>query len=84
MVVILKDGATKADAMEMIEYLDAYNVSVSVTEGQHTTILGLVGDTVSLDPNDLLAFDVVADVKRIQEPYRLQTRSSILSRLSLM
>ncbi len=70
MVVILKDGATKADAMEMIEYLDAYNVSVSVTEGQHTTILGLVGDTVSLDPNDLLAFDVVADVKRIQEPYK--------------
>ena len=49
MVVILKDGANKSDVMELMEYLDAFNVSVSVTEGEHTTILGLIGDTVSLE-----------------------------------
>ena len=70
MVVILKDGTSQSDVMEMIEYLDAFNVSVSVTEGEHTTILGLIGDTVSLIEDDLLAFDFVEDVKRIQEPYK--------------
>ena len=45
--------------MELIEYLDAFNVTVSVTEGEHTTILGLIGDTVSLAEDDLRAFDCV-------------------------
>ncbi len=70
MVVILKDGTSQSDVMEMIEYLNAFNVSVSVTEGEHTTILGLIGDTVSLAEDDIRAFDFVEDVKRIQEPYK--------------
>ncbi len=70
MVVILKDGTDRSDVMELMEYLDAFNVSVSVTEGEHTTILGLIGDTVSLSEDDIRAFDFVEDVKRIQEPYK--------------
>ncbi|MBR5228899.1 MAG: 3-deoxy-7-phosphoheptulonate synthase [Firmicutes bacterium] len=70
MVVILKDGVKESSLMEIIEYLDAYNVSVSVTKGTHTTILGLVGDTSSVDQDAIRAFSVVEDVKRIQEPYK--------------
>lgn len=74
MVVILKDGTSQSDVMEMIEYLDAFNVTVSVTEGEHMTILGLIGDTASLAEDDLRGFDFVEDVKRIQEPYKAANR----------
>mgnify|MGYP002568818310 CR=1 FL=1 len=70
MVVILKDKTSQSDVIEMIEYLDAFNVSVSVTEGEHTTILGLIGDTASLEEDDIRGFDFVEDIKRIQEPYK--------------
>ena len=70
MVVVLKDGANKSDIMMLCEYLDAYNVKVSVTEGVHTTILGLVGDTSSVDQDTLRAMPFVQTVKRIQEPYK--------------
>jgi 3-deoxy-7-phosphoheptulonate synthase len=70
MVVILKDGTSESNLVDIVEYLDAYNVSVSVTKGEHTTILGLVGDTTSVDQDALLSFPFVDDVKRIQEPYK--------------
>ena len=74
MVVILRDGADKSDILMLCEYLDAYNVEVSVTEGQHTTILGLVGDTSSVDQDALRAMPFVQNVKRIQEPYKAANR----------
>ena len=70
MVVILKDGVAESSLVEIVEYLDAYNVTVSVTKGAHTTILGLVGDTSSVDQDAILALPFVEDVKRIQEPYK--------------
>ncbi len=70
MVVILKDGVSESNLVDIVEYLDAYNVSVSVTKGAHTTILGLVGDTSSVDQDAILALPFVEDVKRIQEPYK--------------
>lgn len=70
MVVILKDGTSESNLVDIVEYLDAYNVSVSVTKGEHTTILGLVGDTTSVDMDAVLSFPYVEDVKRIQEPYK--------------
>lgn len=70
MVVILKDGTSESNIVEVVEYLDAYNVSVSVTKGEHTTILGLVGDTTSVDQDMVLSFPFVEAVKRIQEPYK--------------
>jgi len=70
MVVILKDGVAESSLVEIVEYLDAYNVKVSVTKGAHTTILGLVGDTSSVDQDAILALPFVEDVKRIQEPYK--------------
>lgn len=74
MVVILKDGTSESNLVDIVEYLDAYNVSVSVTKGEHTTILGLVGDTTSVDQDAVLSFPFVEDVKRIQEPYKAANR----------
>ena len=57
-----------------MELREAKNVSVKMTEGQHQTILGLVGDTTEIDIEQLHALDIVEDVKRIQEPYKRANR----------
>ncbi len=43
-------------------------------EGVHTTIMGLIGDTSSLDIDMLLTLDIVESAKRIQEPYKNANR----------
>ena len=80
MVVILKDGTSESNIVDIVEYLDAYNVSVSVTKGEHTTILGLVGDTTSVDQDAVLSFPFVEDVEKGSRSLtRQQTRNSIRS-----
>ncbi len=74
MVIILKNGATKAEIMELEGYLEAYDVKVSETVGEHTTILGLIGDTLSVDIERLEMFTFVEAVKRIQEPFKAVNR----------
>lgn len=76
MVLILKDGTSDSNIMELVEYLDAYNVSVSVTKGEHTTILCLVGDTSSVSQESVQSFSFVKDIRRIQEPYKAANKKS--------
>ena len=44
------------------------------SQGVHTQLLGLVGDTTKLNIETIQANDLVAEVKRIQEPYKNANR----------
>ena len=74
MVVILKPGTSQNDVRRMTAYFEAKNFKVGVTVGVDCTILGLVGDTTSLDIHKLQQFDVVERVARISEPYKKANR----------
>ena len=50
------------------------NLQVHMSEGTTQTIMGLIGDTTSIDIDLLKALDIVEDVKRIQEPYKNANR----------
>jgi 3-deoxy-7-phosphoheptulonate synthase len=50
------------------------NLDIRFTEGESTTIMGLIGDTSALDIDLLHALDIVQAVKRIQEPYKNANR----------
>ena len=74
MVIILKSNPDKTQLDNLLSWLDQKGISVQPTVGQQTTILGLVGDTASIDIDALRALKIVEDVKRIQEPYKLANR----------
>ena len=50
------------------------NFKVGVTNGVGCTILGLVGDTVSLDEDEIMLNEHVERVMRVQEPYKKANR----------
>ncbi len=74
MVVILKNNPNKAQLDSLVKWLEGKGIEIHPTVGVHQTILGLVGDTASLDINLINALDIVEDVKRIQEPYKNANR----------
>lgn len=74
MVVVVKNDADQERLKELITWLKRFGVQIHLTQGTQTSILGLVGDTSSIDMNDIKSFDIVEDVKRIQEPYKAANR----------
>ena len=73
-VIVLGNNPNKEQLGGLVSWLEAQNVEIRKTEGSHQTILGLVGDTSKIDIDLILSLDIVADVKRIQEPYKSANR----------
>ena len=74
MVVILKSQYKPEQLDTFIDWLHSVDIDAQITKGLHTTILGLVGDTASLDIDMIKSVSIVEDVMRIQEPYKKANR----------
>lgn len=75
MILILKNSAKKQEIDLFIEEIKSKGLGVHVSKGVDQTILGLLGDTSKLDPQDFLVNDVVENVERVSAPYKLASRS---------
>jgi len=74
MVVILKQKAKKEEILTLIQWIKAQGIDVHIVEGTSTTILGLIGDTSLVDEDAIKANDIVANVRRISEPFKAANR----------
>ena len=74
MIIILKNGQPKQEIDELRQYLTQYPVKISEIKGEQTTIWGLVGDTTKIDIATIQAKDVVEDIRRVSEPYKIANR----------
>lgn len=75
MIVILKKEAGKQDVERFLEDVKKKGFGVHISEGVDKTIVGLLGDTSKIDPEDLLANDVVESAERVSAPYKMASRS---------
>ena len=74
MIIILKDDPNPKQLDNLMQWLKSMGLQIHESRGENTMILGLVGDTTTIDIDLINALDIVADVKRIQEPYKNANR----------
>ena len=74
MIVILKDKADPRQVENLTNWLQGMNLDTHLSCGSRHTIIGLIGDTSSVDIELLQSLDVVEAVRRIQEPYKNANR----------
>ena len=74
MIIILKPQAEEARIRALAEQLEQRGVAIHYSQGTQESLMGLVGDTTHLDEDWLRANDIVADVRRVSEPYKLANR----------
>jgi 3-deoxy-7-phosphoheptulonate synthase len=74
MIIILKPNPAPKQLESLKEWIKKMGLDIHVSEGKHTTILGLVGDTAVVDMDLIGAMEIVETVKRIQEPYKAANR----------
>src|ERR1035437_5667824 len=75
MIIVLKQGTTKEQIDKYAKELhNSYGVKVNAWYGTQSTVLGLIGDTVNIDIDNVKAQSFVESVKRVQEPYKKVNR----------
>ena len=74
MIIVLKKNADVKKVNELENNLKDMGSALHISDGESSKIVGLVGDTTKLSQDDLLANEIIEDVKRIQEPYKKANR----------
>ncbi|MDU6903339.1 MAG: 3-deoxy-7-phosphoheptulonate synthase [Veillonella sp.] len=74
MIITLKQNAAAEEVSRLRSELEAQGFVIHPVEGTRYNILGLIGDTASLDARQIESLDFVDKVTRIQEPYKKANR----------
>ena len=75
MIVILKSGVGQDKIDNFISDVKQKNLDVHISRGVDKTVLGLLGDTSKLDPEDFLVNEIVESAERVSAPYKMASRS---------
>lgn len=74
MIAVLKNGVTKTQRDNLVQWLESQNVKVHISEGEVQTVLGLIGDTSKIDIDLLSGLEIIENVTRISEPFKSANR----------
>ena len=74
MIIILKQEARQEQIDKLQDFLARMGLGIHMSQGEHSTIMGLIGDTSRVDPDLIASLDAVEGVRAIQEPYKKTNR----------
>jgi 3-deoxy-7-phosphoheptulonate synthase len=75
MVIVMLPDCTREDVARVEARLRALGLHSFLSEGRSKTVVGVLGDTKSVDPRDLAVLPGVAEAHRVTEPYKLASRA---------
>lgn len=74
MIVVLKPNVQKEKQDQLVDWLKGQGLGVHISNGEYQTVLGLIGDTSSVDMELIASLDTVDTVKRVSEPFKRANR----------
>ena len=74
MIAIVKHTATPAQLEQFVAWIEARGFRTNVSHGDNETLVGIIGDTTKMDPFLLESMDIIDQVRRVSEPYKLANR----------
>lgn len=74
MIVVIKKGQEQKQIDNLTKWIKGLGLGVHVSQGENSTIIGLIGDTSKVDIDLIRSLDIVDSVTRVQEPYKNANR----------
>jgi len=75
MIVVMKVGSPEPEVARVCEELKGWGLSPEKIVGKHKVVLGLVGETASLDPLQIQEISPwIEEVLRVEKPYKRASR----------
>jgi 3-deoxy-7-phosphoheptulonate synthase len=76
MIVVMKVGSPEAEVARVSQELTDWGLTPEKIVGKHKVVLGLVGDTVDLDPLQIQEVSPwIEQVLRVEQPYKRASRA---------
>ena len=76
MIVVMEPKASEAQIQKVVEYIQSKGLRVNINRGEHLTVVAVLGDKTKVNSTSINTFEGVREVKVIQEPYKLVSRST--------
>ncbi|MEG2274097.1 MAG: 3-deoxy-7-phosphoheptulonate synthase, partial [Clostridia bacterium] len=70
MIVVIKKNQDKKQIENLTKWIKGLGLGVHISEGENSTVIGLIGDTSKIDIDLIRSLDIVESVTRVQEPYK--------------
>lgn len=75
MIVVLKVGSPETEVVRISQELTEWGLTPEKIVGQHKVVIGLVGDTVDLDPLQIQEISPwIEEVLRVEKPFKRASR----------
>jgi 3-deoxy-7-phosphoheptulonate synthase len=75
MIIVMKTGSPEAEINRIDEELTSWGLTPEKIVGQHKVVIGLVGETASLDPLQIQELSPwIEQVLRVEQPYKRASR----------
>src|SRR6201981_2441824 len=74
MIIVLRPNSTTAEIDHVIERIRELGLKAHVSQGEHRTIIGVIGDENKLQAEPLQAIPGVEQVLPIMKPFKLASR----------
>lgn len=76
MIVVMKAGSPEAEISRLTEEFVSWGLTPEKIVGQHKVVIGLVGETVSLDPLQIQEVSSwIEQVLRVEQPFKRASRT---------
>jgi 3-deoxy-7-phosphoheptulonate synthase len=75
MIIQMKKTASKKEFEHIVKFLEGKRLKIVDASSENVIVFGVLGDTSSLEPADLYAFDGVGEVTRVSTPFKKASRS---------
>ena len=76
MIVVMEPKATEEQIGQVVDYIQSKGLRVNINRGEHLTVVAVLGDKTKVNSTSINTFEGVREVKVIQEPYKLVSRST--------
>ncbi|MBR7110419.1 MAG: 3-deoxy-7-phosphoheptulonate synthase [Clostridia bacterium] len=74
MIIVIKKSYEETQLDNLVKWVKSQGLEVDLSRGDHSTVMGLIGDTSKIDIDLVRSMDIVENVRRIQEPFKSANR----------
>ena len=74
MIIVMNPKCSEREVDDVKNELTKHGLGIHLSQGETFCIIGVVGDTRSIDSNNILTFDGVDKILKVEEPFKKANR----------
>ena len=76
MIVVMNKNHTNEDLNKVVNYIESKNLKANISKNNHDCVIGILGDKVEANLEEIKSFSNVSEVLNVKEPFKKSNRFS--------